>query len=299
MTRRDCLYNLSLLALLPRENESKAIKAEIMRRKIPGTGEEIPVVGLGTWQTFDVGESSDERQPLKGVLQALIDGGGSLIDSSPMYGRSEKVVGDLSNELGLNEKLFIATKVWTTGKQRGIEQMRESMRLLRRSSLDLMQIHNLTDWQTHLETLYRWKDERIIRYIGITHYTSSAHDRVADIIAKENIDFVQVNYNLRDTHAEQSLFPLARERKVAVLINRPFQEGELFARVKGKPLPAWSADFDCHSWGQFFLKFILSHPAVTCVIPGTSKPHHMQDNLGAGLGRLPDERQRAMMKEVL
>ena len=173
--------------------------------------------------------------------------------------------------------------------------MTNSFRLLKRSVIDLMQVHNLTDWQTHLETLYKWREEGKVRYIGLTHYTDSAHARIADLIRKENIDFIQVNYNLLDTHAEDSLFPLAIEKKVAVLINRPFQEGDLFRRVRDKALPSSAKDFDCHSWGQFFLKFILSHPAVTCVIPGTSKPHHMIDNLGAGLGKLPDQRQRREM----
>jgi diketogulonate reductase-like aldo/keto reductase len=295
MKRRDCLYNLSLLGFLPFSGNIQLVKENILKRKIPATGESLPVIGLGTWQTFDVSENQNERDPLRGVLKNLVSQGGAVIDSSPMYGRSEDVVGDLTEELGLNDKVFMATKVWTSGKENGVDQMNNSFRLLRRTKMDLMQIHNLTDWQTHLKTLYQWKEEKKIRYIGLTHYTDSAHDRIADIIQKEKIDFIQVNYNILDTHADEKLFPLAQEKKVAVIINRPFQEGELFQRVKGKVLPPMAKNIDCNSWGQFFLKFILSHPAVTCVIPGTSKPHHMLDNLGAGTGRLPDDKQRLEM----
>ena len=272
---------------------------KIATREIPASGEQLPVVGLGTWQTFDVGENESEREPLREVLKNLLEKGGKVVDSSPMYGRSEKVVGDLSAELNINSKLFIATKVWTTGKENGIEQMNESFRRLKRSRIDLMQIHNLTDWQTQLASLYKWKEEGKIRYIGLTHYSDSAHERIGDIIRKEEIDFIQVNYNLLDTHAEDSLFPLAIEKKVAVLINRPFGEGVLFRRVKGKLLPEWAKEYDCNSWAQFFLKFILSHPAVTCVIPGTSKPHHMIDNLGAGLGRFPEKNHRRQMLKAV
>lgn len=271
------------------------MRESILKRTIPSSGETLPAVGLGTWQTFDVSESKAERDPLKEVLATLTQQGGSVIDSSPMYGRSEEVVGDLTTALGLNDEVFMATKVWTTGKENGIHQMNTSFSLLRRTKIDLMQIHNLTEWKTHLKTLYQWKEEKKIRYIGITHYTDSAHDTIADIIQKEKIDFIQINYNLLDTHAEKFLLPLAREKKVAVLINRPFQEGELFRRTKGKALPAWANEFDCNSWAQFFLKFILSHPAVTCVIPGTSKPTHMLDNIGAAYGKLPTEQHRRQM----
>ena len=263
------------------------------------TGEAIPVVGLGTWQTFDVGNQPDALNPLKEVLQTLIDKGGKVVDSSPMYGRSEKVVGDLSTELNLHKKLFIATKVWTSGKDQGIKQMNESFHLLKRSQIDLMQIHNLEDWQTHLKTLRDWKDQQKVRYIGITHYTESAYSSIESILKNHPIDFLQINYNLASRKAEERLLPLAQEKKVSVLINRPFEEGALFNRVKGKELPAWAKEFDCNSWGQFFLKFILSHPAVTCVIPGTSKPHHMADNAMAGIGRFPDKTHRSKMVELL
>lgn len=296
MNRRTCLRLLGSVTLASFDGHAHNLKNDmILKRKIPSSGELLPVVGLGTWQTFDVGSGANDREPLKQVLAILSEGGGSVIDSSPMYGRSEEVVGDLTAEQKLNHKVFMATKVWTTGERTGIEQMKHSFRLLRRETMDLMQIHNLVDWKTHLRTLRRWKEEGKIRYIGITHYSGSAHDQMAQIIRDEPIDFIQVNYNLVDRHAEQRLLPTAEEQGVAVLVNRPFHEGELFSRVKGRPVPEWAAGFGCESWGQYFLKFILSHPAVTCVIPGTSKPHHMRDNLGAGRGRLPSPEERKKM----
>jgi diketogulonate reductase-like aldo/keto reductase len=266
-----------------------------MRRPIPGTSESLPVVGVGTWQTFDV--SPEGFPPLREVLSTLVSEGGTVIDSSPMYGKSEEVVGQLSEELRLNEKLFIATKVWTTGHREGINQMSASMGKLRRNRIDLMQIHNLVDWQNHMRTLTKWKEEGRVRYIGLTHYADSAHDTLASVMKSNRVDFIQVNYNLLDRHAEERLLPMAKDLNVGVLVNRPFEEGALFNRVNGKKLPGWAAEFDCASWGQFFLKFILSHPAVTCVIPGTSKARHLLDNLGAGTGRLPDEGQRKKMIE--
>lgn len=270
-----------------------------MITRTTSTGEKIPVVGLGTWQTFDVRPTPESLNPLKEVLKTLNDKGGKVVDSSPMYGRSEKVVGDLSTELNLNKELFIATKVWTSGKDQGIKQMTESMRLLKRTQIDLMQIHNLVDWQTHLKTLRDWKEQNKIRYIGITHYTESAYGQVEQILKNNPIDFLQINYSLLSRKAEERLFPLAQKKKVSVLINRPFEEGALFNRVKGKSLPDWAKEFDCTSWGQFFLKFILAHPAVTCVIPGTSRPQHMLDNAMAGYGRLPDSTHRKKMIELV
>lgn len=269
--------------------------ATMLKRKISSSGELLPVIGLGTWQTFDAGDDATLREPLKDVLKTLLDKGGSVVDSSPMYGSSEKVVGDLSTELSLNSKLFIATKVWTTGKDEGIAQMNRSFNLLQRKQLDLMQIHNLVDWQVHLKTLRDWKEQGRVRYLGITHYTESAYSKIEDILKNNAVDFLQINYSMLSRTAEQRLFPLAKEKGIAVIINQPFEEGALFQRVKGKTLPAWTSEFDCSSWGQFFLKFIVSHPAVTCVIPGTSKPHHMADNAGAGFGKLPDENQRQQM----
>src|SRR5690606_8165531 len=206
-----------------------------------------------------------------------------------------EVVGELSTALGINDKLFIATKVWTNGRENGVRQMNDSFRLMRRKHIELLQIHNLVDWQTHIKTLRSWKEEGKIKYIGLTHYTSGAHDRLASILKKEPVDFIQINYNLIDRNAEKELLPLARDTGFSVMVNQPFESGSLFNRVSGKGLPAWAKEFDCNSWAQFFLKFILSHPAVTCVIPGTSKPHHMLDNVGAGFGKLPSEKQRQRM----
>lgn len=271
----------------------------ILKRNIGSTGEQLPCVGLGTWQTFDVGTNEAERKALREVLTGLVNGGATVIDSSPMYGTSEAVVGDLSDDLKLNDKLFIATKVWTSGRQAGIEQMENSFKLLRRKKIDLMQVHNLVDWQIHLKTLREWKEEGKIRYIGLTHYSDSVHETLRTIIDKTPIDFIQINYSMNSRNAEKSLLPAARDKGVAVLINRPFDEGALFQKVKGKPLPGYAAEFDCTSWGSFFLKYILAHQAVTCVIPGTSKIRHLQDNLSAGVGKLPDSSHlKKMLAEV-
>ena len=295
MDRRTCLHSLSALGLLPLASGWMPMEDSVVRRAIPTSNEKIPAVGLGTWQTFDVDESDAERSPLRSVLKTLVEKGGSVVDSSPMYGNSERVVGELSTDLHLNDKLFIATKVWTSGEAAGIKQMNNSFSLLKRQKIDLMQIHNLVDWETHIKTLRTWKDEGKIRYIGITHYTESAFERIEQILKTTPLDFLQIKYSLLSRKAEERLFPLAQEKKVAVIINQPFEEGDLFSRVKGKTLPVWAGEFDCKSWAQFFLKFILMQPAVTCVIPGTSKPHHMLDNLQAGMGKLPTESHRARM----
>ncbi len=292
--RREAIQKLSALAALPLLG-LRGAPLPLMKRAIPGTSESLPVVGVGTWQTFDTEPAG--YPPLRDVLSTLVNEGGSVIDSSPMYGKSEEVVGQLSTELKLNEKLFVATKVWIRGEKQGIAQMNESFAKLRRGRIDLMQIHNLVDWQNHMKTLTRWKEEGKIRYIGLTHYTDSSHGTLEEIIRTNRVDFIQVNCNLLDRHAEKSLLPAARDLNVGVLVNRPFEEGALFSRVNGKQLPPWATEFDCATWGQFFLKYILSHPAVTCVIPGTSKAKHLLDNLGAGQGRLPDESQRKKMVE--
>jgi len=289
---------LSTLAITPIIPSFTFHPTTSMLTRTTATGEQIPVIGLGTWQTFDVSSSPENLGPLREVLKTLIAKGGKVIDSSPMYGRSEKVVGDLSTELELNSKFFIATKVWTTGKDQGLKQMNESFGLLKRKQIDLMQIHNLVDWQTHLKTLYDWKQQGKIRYIGITHYTESAYPTIEQILKNNTIDFLQINYSLLSRKAEERLFPLAQEKKTSILINRPFEEGQLFSRAKGKELPPWASEFDCSSWGQFFLKFILANPAVTCVIPGTSKPNHMADNASAGFGSLPNTAHRKKMIEL-
>ena len=299
MNRRTYLHSLSALGFLPFMGNLLNMDAPVLRRPIPSSNEKILAVGLGTWQTFDAGDNEKERAPLKEVLKTLVEKGGTVVDSSPMYGSSERVVGDLSTELGLNDKLFIATKVWTTGKEAGIRQMNNSFALLKRKTIDLMQIHNLVDWQTHINTLRSWKEEGKIRYVGVTHYTEGAYASIAQILKTTPLDFLQINYSLLSRKAEDELFPLAMEKKVAVIINQPFEEGELFSRVKGKPLPPWTKEFDCNSWGQFFLKFILAQPAVTCVIPGTSKPHHMLDNLVAGFGKLPSRKHLRQMIDLV
>ncbi|HMG93122.1 MAG TPA: aldo/keto reductase [Chryseolinea sp.] len=297
MDRRTCLHNLSALGLLPLITSMQQKK--VIKRTIPSSKEQLTAVGVGTWRTFDVGDASSEREPLRGVLKTLIEKSGSVIDSSPMYGRSERVVGELSTELSLNSKLFVATKVWTTGEEEGIRQMNNSFSLLKRDKLDLMQIHNLVDWQTHLKTLRKWKEAGKIRYFGITHYTESAYSSVEQILKNNTLDFLQINYSLVSRKAEERLFPLAKEKQVAVIINQPFEGGGLFGNVKGKQLPAWASEFDCNSWAQFFLKFILSNPTVTCVIPGTDRVDHMVDNMAAGYGDLPSEKHRDQMIKII
>jgi len=265
-----------------------AARPAMLARPIPSSGETIPALGLGTWRTFDVGASAAARRPLAEVLQRFVALGGRVIDSSPMYGAAEAVVGDLAADLALGDRLFLATKVWTSGRETGRAQMEQSLRRLRARRLDLMQIHNLLDWRTHLATLRDWKRAGRIRYLGVTHYTSSGYDELERVLAAEPLDFVQVNYSLGEREAERRILPLARERGVAVLVNRPFAEGGLFGRVRGRALPAWAAEIGCESWAQLFLKWILAHPAVTCVIPATSRPEHLVDNMKAGVGRLPD-----------
>ena len=269
--------------------------AAMIQKPIPRSGESLPVIGLGTWQTFDVGNDPTARAALKQVLREFARLGGKVIDSSPMYGTSETVTGDLAAELRLHEQLFLATKVWTRGREAGIRQMEESFRRLRTQRMDLMQVHNLVDWRIHLATLRQWKEQGRVRYIGVTHYTASAYPDLEQVLATEELDFVQFNYSVAEREAERRMLPLAAERKLAVLINRPFAEGALFKRVRGKPLPPWAQEIGCVTWAQFFLKFIVSHPAVNCAIPATSKAEHLLDNMQAGLGALPDRAMRERM----
>lgn len=270
-----------------------------LMRAIPKSGEPIPAVGLGTSRTFEVGASETARAGPRAVLQAFAAAGGRVLDTSPMYGEAETVVGDLAQPLHLTGKLFLATKVWTRGRDDGIRQMETSFKRLRTPRMDLMQIHNLLDWQTHLKTLRAWKEQGKVRYIGITHYTESAYDDLAQVLKQEDLDFVQFNYSIAEREAEQRLLPLAQERRVAVLVNRPFARAGLFDKVRNRELPAWAKEFDCATWAQFFLKFILSHPAVTCAIPATSKPKHLLDNMQAGLGKLPDAATREKMARLV
>jgi len=291
---------LRLMVAAAAAGPARAGAASAIRQSpIPSSGERISTVGVGTWRTFDVGASAAERAPLKEVLRQFVGLGGRMVDSSPMYGAAESVVGDLATDLAITDKLFLATKVWTRGRDAGVSQMEQSLRRLRTRRIDLMQIHNLLDWRTHLRTLRDWKQAGRIRYLGVTHYTSSAYDELEEVLRGEALDFVQVNYSLGEREAERRILPLARDRQVAVLVNRPFSEGGLFQRVRGQTLPTWAAEFDCESWAQFFLKWILAHPAVTCVIPGTSRPQHLVDNMNAGLGKLPDAATRERMTALV
>jgi aryl-alcohol dehydrogenase-like predicted oxidoreductase len=276
-------------------NESSTM----LTRPVPSSGEKLPVIGLGTWRVFDVGSSPAERAPLEEVLRAFVERGARVIDSSPMYGHAEQVIGDLTSKLGLRDKLFFATKVWTRGKQAGIDSMERSFARLQTNRIDLMQVHNLVDVSTHLGTMRDWKTQGRIRYIGVTHYESGAFDEMEKILRSEKLDSVQINYSIMEREAEQQILPLAEERGVAVLVNRPFGGGDLFNRVRSKQLPDWAADFGCRSWAQFFLKWIIANPAVTCVIPATNNPRHLEDNLQAGFGRLPDAKTRQQMIDTV
>jgi diketogulonate reductase-like aldo/keto reductase len=260
----------------------------MLTRPIPSTGAQIPVIGCGTWRGFDVGANAGQRAALAEVLKALFEAGGTVVDSSPMYGKAEGVVGDLLAQAGTRDKAFLATKVWTSGKKAGIAQMQQSMKLLRTDRIDLMQVHNLLDWQDHLATLRGWKKEGRIGYLGVTHYTSSAYADLEAVMRSETLDFVQLNYALDDRLAEKRILPLAADRGMAVLINRPFGGGGLLRRLAGKPLPESVREIGCRTWSQVLLKFVLSHPATTCAIPGTSSPDHMRENAEAGSGALPD-----------
>ncbi len=294
------LGSLASLGLLVLPSfEAFNFKDTMIKRVVPPSNEKLPVIGLGTWQTFDVGNSKEKRKVLKQVLQEMNRLGGRVIDSSPMYGSSENVVGDLTYTMKPRNDFFYATKVWTSGKQAGIRQMEQSFRLMKRERIDLMQIHNLVDWKTHVKTLKHWKDIGKIKYWGITHYTNASHSTLEKIINAETPDFVQFNYSIRDRHAEQSLFKTIEKNKTAVLINQPYDSGSLFRITKGKKLPGWCKDYDINSWGQYFLKFIISNELVTCVIPGTSKPHHAIDNMMAGYGILPNQKVREKMYEHL
>ncbi|MBT2327093.1 aldo/keto reductase [Variovorax paradoxus] len=258
-------------------------------RPIPSTQEALPVIGCGTWMGFDVAAASAGHRRLADVLDALVATGGKLIDSSPMYGRAEAVTGQLLEAARQRDKAFLATKVWTSGREAGIAQMEQSFQRLRTERIDLMQVHNLVDWRTHLATLRGWKDQGRVRYLGITHYTASAYADVEAVLRAEPLDFLQINYSLDAQEAEQRLLPLAAERGVAVIANMPFGGGSLLRRLREQPLPGWAAEIGCASWAQVLLKFVLSHPAVTCTIPGTSRPEHLVDNAAAGVGSFPDE----------
>jgi aryl-alcohol dehydrogenase-like predicted oxidoreductase len=303
-TRRGCSRREALILMLGAgigiatgRLTAKPASEDLIMRAIPRSGERIPAMGLGSSGTFEVGPTDAERAPVRAVLERYVGLGGRVVDTSPMYGTAETVIGDVAGELGIGTRLWLATKVWTSGREAGIEQMEQSFRRLRTDRIDLMQVHNLVDTQTHLRTLREWKEQGRIRYLGVTHFRVSAYEEIARLIREEALDFVQFNYSIATRDAERMLLPLAAEHGTAVLVNRAFEDGRLFAQVQGKALPEWAGEIDCRSWAQFFLKYVISHPAVTSVIPATSKVKHLVDNMGAGRGRLPDVGMRERMAE--
>jgi len=305
MTRREATRLIGasaaglFLSVRASRAQAKAESTAMLTRAIPSSGEKLPVIGLGTWQAFDVDLTSDNRRQLGDVLSLFVKLGGRVIDTSPMYGHAEDVIGELTTALGIQDKIFLATKVWTSGKENGIKSMERSMALLRAKRIDLMQVHNLVDVQTQLATLREWKAQGRIRYLGITHYEAGAFADVEKIMRSEKLDFVQINYSLMEREAEERLLPLAQERGVAVIVNRPFGGGDLFSRTRSKLLPDWAAEFDCRSWAQFFLKWIVANPAVTCAIPATDKSRHLEENIQGGIGALPDAKTRQRMVELV
>ncbi|SAK48991.1 aldo/keto reductase [Caballeronia catudaia] len=302
-TRRHFLRAATATALAAQiaraPNAAETPTQPMHTRPIPSTGEKLPIVGCGTWRTFDAGDDAARRRELADVLRALFAAGGSVIDSSPMYGSSEAVAGALLAESNTRSKAFIATKVWTDGRAAGIAQMEQSMRLWQTDRIDLMQIHNLLDWRTHLATLRDWKAAGKIRYIGVTHYTSGAFPQVESVLRSERIDFVQINYAANDRDAEARLLPLAADRGVAVIVNQPFGGGSLLASLRNRALPAFAQELGCTSWAQLLLKFVLANPAVTCVIPGTGRRDYMIDNARAGIGVYPDAAMRQRIADAV
>jgi diketogulonate reductase-like aldo/keto reductase len=300
MDRRDVLIGglTMAAATVASGNVGAAAAGPLITRRIPSSGEEIPAIGLGTSGPFEVSNSPADRAPLKEVLEAFFAAGARLIDTSPMYSTAEGVLGDIMTP-AMRERVFLATKVWTTGQRQGVQQMAKSGEIMKHPKLDLIQVHNLLDLDTQLKTLRAWKAEGRVRYIGITHYTVSSQSDLAKVIERERLDFVQLNYSAGTRNAEQRLLPLAADKGVAVLVNRPFEDGRMFESVRGKPVPPWAADIDATSWGQIFLKYVLAHPAVTATIPATGKVRHLEDNLAGGRGRLPDAKQRAQIVQAL
>ncbi len=299
ITRRTLLGSLGALGLMAAGGPARTAPGTVLTRPVPASGELLPVIGMGSWITFDVGNDAARRAARADVLRAFFESGGTVIDSSPMYGSSEAVIGWCLRRIGGSHAPFAATKVWTQGRRLGEEQMRQSAELWGLPGFDLMQVHNLVDWQTHLATLRAMKEAGALRYIGVTTSHGRRHGALAHIMATEPIDFVQFTYNIIDRAAEQRLLPLAADRGLAVLINRPFRRGALFDAFQRHELPGWAREFDAANWAQFFLKFIVSHPAVTCAIPATSRVDHMRENMGALTGRLPDAKMRARMARYM
>lgn len=289
----------TLTTALPRSLLATEVTHRRLTKAIPGSGEDLPVIGMGTWITFNVGSDKELRARRCEVLKTFFEQGGGMVDSSPMYGSSEEVIGHCLGKLGGDQPLLSATKVWTYGRDRGILQMVDSQNLWGLETIDLLQVHNLQDWEVHLETLQVWKESGRVRYIGLTTSHGRRHDELEAVMTRAPIDFVQLTYNVLDREAEARLLPLARERGIAVIANRPYRRGRLFDLFGGRPLPDWAAEMDCFNWADFFLKFIVSHPAVTCAIPATTRVEHMRENMGASYGFLPEESQRARMLQYL
>ncbi|MFK7956254.1 MAG: aldo/keto reductase [Lysobacterales bacterium] len=261
---------------------------------------ELPVIGMGTWQTFDVPPNDPSIAQLRKVLSLFCNSGGQLVDSSPMYGRSEAMLGSIARQLKVSDQLFMATKVWTEGKEQGQRQMDTSAKLLHRQTIDLMQVHNLLDLKTQLKTIRERQAQGRIRYVGVTHYQASAHERLAEVIRTEPLDFVQINYSVASPAAQETVLPVAADHNVAVIVNRPFEGGSVFRRLAGLPLPPWAQEYDCNSWSELMLKYVVGHEAVTVVIPATSNPEHMAQNLRAGSGQAVTGRRRdALGKRLL
>ena len=282
------LFNLPITSLY-------AAKEQKISRNIPGTDESLAIIGIGSARTFNINIANIENTQFVQVMQAFFDNGGQLVDTSPMYGSAETIIGKLIQQVNNTEGYFAATKVWANGRNKGINQMNASMGKMGVKVMDLMQIHNLRDWQVHIHVLREWKSEGKIRYTGITTSHGRMHGELAEILKRQDLDFAQFTYNIEDRIAEKTLFPITRDKGMGTLINLPFRRGRLFRKVKGKKLPAWATEFDCASWGQFFLKFIASHPDVTNIIPATTKLNHILDNMAAGFGRLPDPDMRRRM----
>jgi len=296
-SRRDFIA-LSSLSFLPTLSNASILNESMLKRVIPSSGEELPVIGLGTSRVFDIERSKNELNVREKILDIFYENGGRLIDTSPMYGMSEEIIGITAKKYIEKNRFFLATKVWTEGRENGMRQIEESFQKMRADKISLIQVHNLIDWKTHIKTLRSLKDEGRIDYIGITHYKSNAFDEMIKIMKAEKVDFAQFNYSMGEREAEQKILPFCKDNGIATLINRPFMRGRLFREAQEKKLPLWVSDYDIHSWGQFFLKYIISHDAVTNIIPATSKPKNMLDNARAGMGRMLDEKAKKRMFEV-